>query len=110
MGNKTRQDTSFSNKKQEKMEKQGEKHLKKTQEKKNNKYKKDRNEILTKFWEMLKTETSFQQDFGKCWKRKREQKQGLLKCHETTIQEQKQGIGAGLVRSTVLYSTEYSVM
>ena len=28
---------------------------------------------------------------------KREQKQGLLKCHKTTIREQKLGLGAGLV-------------
>jgi hypothetical protein len=40
--------------------------LEKNTGKKNNKYKKDRHKILTKFWEMLKTETSFQQDFGKC--------------------------------------------
>ena len=46
--------------------KTGGKTLEKNTGKKNNKYKKDRNEILTKFWEMLKTETSFQQDFGKC--------------------------------------------
>jgi hypothetical protein len=44
---------------------------------------------LTRFWEMLKTETSFWRDFGKCWKRKREQKRGLLESHETTIREQK---------------------
>ena len=41
------------------------------------------------------SETRFQQDFGKCWK----QKQCLLECHKTTIQEQKQGLGAGLLSS-----------
>ena len=29
-------------------------------------YKKYRNKISTRFWEMLKTETSFRRDFGKC--------------------------------------------
>ena len=54
------------------MEKQGEKNKKKTGKKtgktgkKTEKYKKYRNKILTKFWEMLKTETSFWRDFGKC--------------------------------------------
>ena len=72
----------------------------KKQGKKEN-YKKYRNKILTRFQEMVKTETSFWQDFGKCWKQKREQKQGLLECHETMIWEQKQGIGAGLVPSDI---------
>ena len=48
---------------------------------------------------MLKTETRFRQNFGKGWKRKQEQKQGLLECHETAIQEQKRGLGAGLART-----------
>ena len=42
------------------------------------------------------TETRFWRGFGKCWKWKREQKQGLLECHKTTIREQKWCIGAGL--------------
>ena len=33
---------------------------------------------------------------------KKEQKQGLLECHKTTIREQKQGIGAGLVHTVGL--------
>ena len=41
--------------------------------------------------------------------RKREQKQGLLKCHETTIREQKQGIGAGLVLGMLVVLRELVV-
>ena len=51
-----------------KQEKQGGKTLKtgkKNREKPEN-YKKYRNEISTRFREMLKTETSFRRDFGKC--------------------------------------------
>ena len=87
----------FSTKKQEKQGKKwktGEKNTEQ-QEKTGTKteiYKKYRNKISTRFLEMLKTETSFRRDFGKCWKRKREQKQGLLECHETTIREQKRCI------------------
>ena len=61
----------------EKLEKQGKnwknrgKNAKKQEKtgknrKKTENYKKYRNKILTRFWEMLKTETSFWQDFGKC--------------------------------------------
>ena len=100
MGNETIQDTSFFNEKREKQGgktgKQGKNTIKqektggKKGEKKTENYKKYRNKILTRFREMLKTETSFRWDFGKCWKRKR--KRGLLQCHKTTIQEQKRCI------------------
>ena len=55
-----RQDTSFFN---EKVRKKGKKSKKivKTQEKNEN-YKKYRNEISMRSWEMLKMETKFQQD------------------------------------------------
>ena len=75
MGNETIQDASFFNKKQEKQGKNWKNREKKTkkqekQEKKKQEktedYKKYRNEISTKFREMLKTETSFGRDFGKC--------------------------------------------
>ena len=36
-------------------------------------------------------------NFGKCWKRKQEQKQGLLEWHKITIGEQMWGLGAGLL-------------
>ena len=72
MGNKTIQHTSLFNEKREKQGKTGKTREKtlKTGRKKNRKelenYKKYRNQILMRFREMLKTETSFQQDFGKC--------------------------------------------
>ena len=72
MGNETVQDTSFFNKKTiktgKKTGKQGKKNSKtgKTDEKNPESYKKYRNKILTRFGEMLKTETSFRRDFGKC--------------------------------------------
>ena len=89
----------FQQKNEKKNRKNTEENAKKrknTQEKTEN-YKKYRNMILTRFRDMLKTETRFRQDLEKCWKRKREQKKGLLECHETTIREQKRGLGAGLV-------------
>ena len=54
-----------------KLEKQGKIHKKSGKNRKKNKkktenYKKYRNEISTRFQEMLKTETSFRRDFGKC--------------------------------------------
>ena len=67
MGNQTIQDTSiFKNneKNREKTGNQGKKTLK--NRKKTENYKKYRNKILTRFREMLKTETSFRRDFGKC--------------------------------------------
>ena len=97
MGNETIQDTSFFNEKREKQGKNRKnrgmntKKPGKNSEKTEN-YKKYRNKILTRFREMLKTETSFRQDFGKPQKRKRKQKRGLLECHETTIREQKRCI------------------
>ena len=59
-------------KNREKTGKTGGKTFKKKQEKtgknreKTENYKKYRNKILTRFREMLKTETSFRRDFGKC--------------------------------------------
>ena len=52
-----------------KLEKQGEKHkknMKNRRRKKTENYKKYRNKILTRFREMLKTETSFRRDYEKC--------------------------------------------
>ena len=58
---KTRQDTSFLNKKQEKQGKNRENrggNTKRNRKKTDNR-KKYRNKILTRFWKMLKTETRF---------------------------------------------------
>ena len=73
MGNETIQDTSLFNEKREKQGKNRKnrgknttkKNRKKT-EKKTENYKKYRNKILTRSWEMLKKESSFRRDFGKC--------------------------------------------
>ena len=50
-----------------KQEKQVKKHQKRKKKKKNTEnYKKYRNKILTRYRKLLKTETRFQRDFGKC--------------------------------------------
>ena len=57
MGNETRRESSFFNKKQEKRGKTGGKHQKSGEKKEN--YKKYKNKILARYWEMLKKKQDF---------------------------------------------------
>ena len=99
MGNKTRNIIFQQQKKTRKTGKKnggkkGKKHQK--NRKKNENYKNYRNKISTRYQKMLKTETIFWRDFVKYWKQQQEQKWDLLERHDTTIREQKRGLGAGL--------------
>ena len=64
MGNEKRQETYFFNKNKKNREKTGKKGEKNTP--KNWKKLKITRNTETRFWEMLKTETRFRRDFGKC--------------------------------------------